>query len=317
MTEPILAARGVSKSYGSLAAVRDLTFEAFPGEIVGLLGPNGAGKTTAIRVLTTILSPTSGEFRVAGVPANQPQEIRRRIGVLPEASGYPNGFTGDRYLRYHARLFGQTRTKPRRSPLHSSMKSASKDKAQARIATYSRGMRQRLGIARALVNQPQVIFLDEPTLGLDPAGQRQVLRLIIDIARNRGATVVLSTHFLDEVEEVCSRVLILHHGTVVAQGTVDEIKRSASGGRSARVEIPPEQQDAAIAALTRARDVVAGVEEDERRGRLQVTLARSATDGAAANAVIRTLVEASIPILSFEVEGARLSDAFLRITGEN
>ena len=213
-----------------MVAVEDLSFTARAGEVVGLLGPNGAGKTTAIRVLTTIFAPTAGSFAVAGVPHTRPAEIRQRIGVLPESAGYPEQQTGAEYLRYHARLFGHSRASAAldRRP-RCSTRSAWRSARRRGSATYSRGMRQRLGIARALVNDPQVVFFDEPTLGLDPAGQRQVLRLVEGIARERGATVVLSTHFLAEVEDTCTRVLILNRGRVVAEGTVAEVTRARRG----------------------------------------------------------------------------------------
>ncbi|MEP7224884.1 MAG: ABC transporter ATP-binding protein, partial [Actinomycetota bacterium] len=204
----------VTKQYGALVAVENLSFAVGAGEILGVLGPNGAGKTTAIRVLTTIFTATHGTFAVAGVPHTKPTEIRRRIGVLPESAGFPERQTGEEYLRYHARLYGSTRTGARRSAQALLDEVGLGSRRRSLIATYSRGMRQRLGIARALVNEPRVVFLDEPTLGLDPAGQRQVLSTVLQIARERGATVLLSTHLLTEVEEVCSRVLILNHGRV-------------------------------------------------------------------------------------------------------
>jgi len=216
-------AHGVEKRYGSLVAVDDLSFEAQPGEILGVLGPNGAGKTTAIRVLTTILEPTRGSFAVAGVPHTNPAEIRRRIGVLPESAGYPEHQTGEEYLRYHARLYGRNRADARSVAATLLEELGLGERGGSLISTYSRGMRQRLGIARALVNEPQVVFLDEPTLGLDPAGQRQMLATVRRIAGERGATVLLSTHLLVEVEETCSRVMILNRGRVAAEGTVAEV----------------------------------------------------------------------------------------------
>ena len=216
-------ARGVEKRYGPLVAVADLTFEAEAGEILGVLGPNGAGKTTAIRVLTTILEPTRGSFAVAGAPHTRPAEIRRRIGVLPESAGYPERQTGEEYLRYHARLYGQSRAAARGLTASLLEEVGLAERGRSLISSYSRGMRQRLGIARALVNEPKVVFLDEPTLGLDPSGQRQMLGTVRRLAGERGATVLLSTHLLAEVEETCSRVLILNRGRVAAQGTVAEV----------------------------------------------------------------------------------------------
>jgi ABC-2 type transport system ATP-binding protein len=224
-----LEAHALTKTYRALVAVEDLSFTAEAGEVIGLLGPNGAGKTTAIRVLTTILAPTSGSFAVAGIPHTRPAEIRRRVGVLPESAGYPEQQTGIEFLRYHARLYGHSRASGDAIAATLIRDVGLADRQSSPIATYSRGMRQRLGIARALVNDPAVVFLDEPTLGLDPAGQEQIMRVIEGMARERAATVVVSTHLLTEVEEVCSRVLILNRGRLVADGTVAEVAERAGG----------------------------------------------------------------------------------------
>lgn len=310
-----IEAHGVEKRYGRLVAVADLSFDAQTGEILGVLGPNGAGKTTAIRVLTTIFAPTRGSFEVAGSPHTRPTEIRRSIGVLPESAGYPEHQTAEEYLRYHARLYGQSRSGARAVTRSLLDELGLGERSRSLISTYSRGMRQRLGIACALVNEPKVVFLDEPTLGLDPAGQRQILSTIRRIAAERGATVLLSTHLLTEVEETCSRVLILSHGRVAAQGTVSEVARQAAAPRSGRLRVPREYVESAIAALA----AVPGVETasaDGQPGLLKVTLAQ--TDGRppeeTLNAGLRGLIEAGIPLLSYELEGARLSDAFLAMT---
>jgi ABC-2 type transport system ATP-binding protein len=301
-------AQGVEKRYGSLVAVADLTFEAEAGEILGVLGPNGAGKTTAIRVLTTILPPSRGMFSVAGVPHTRPAEIRRRIGVLPESAGYPEHQTAEEYLHYHARLYGRSRVEARVAAGALLQELGLADRAHSLISTYSRGMRQRLGIARALVNQPQVVFLDEPTLGLDPAGQRQMLATVRRIAGERGATVLLSTHLLAEVEETCSRVLILNRGRVAAEGTVAEVAKLAAAPRSGRLRVPPDDAEAALLALAALHGVRA-VPKDGRPGSLVVQL-----ESGSLNEALRALVEAGIPLLAAEIEGARLSDAFLAMT---
>jgi ABC-2 type transport system ATP-binding protein len=173
-------------------------------------------------------------------------------------------------------------------------------------------MRQRLGIARALVNEPEVVFLDEPTLGLDPAGQRQILDTIRRIASERGATVLLSTHLLAEVEETCSRVLILNRGRVIADGTVSEITRRAAAPRSARLRVAPEHGERAAGALRGVTGVQRVDLASDQPGLLAVTLGSS--DGTMMNDGLRALTEAGVPVLSFELEGARLSDAFLAMT---
>ena len=311
MTTVTLDAAGLTKRFGARTAVDDVSFTAHRGEVLGLLGPNGAGKTTTIRLLTTVLTPTAGEFSVDGVPCSQPTEIRRRVGVLAESAGYPGHQTGRDYLRYHARLFGLARRDAETVATRLLTEVGLAERPSSRISTYSRGMRQRLGIARALVNDPSVVFLDEPTLGLDPAGQRQVLGIVRDIAAGRGATVVLSTHTLPEVEEVCTTVLILNGGRVLTVGSVADVTRAvAAAPRSARLRVPFESVD-------RAADALAGVTGllvravDERPDLLTISMTAV---GADLNEALRVVLAAGIPVLSFEVEGARLGDAFAAMT---
>jgi len=278
-----------------------------------VLGPNGAGKTTAIRVLTTVLPPTRGTFAVAGVPHTRPTEIRRRIGVLPESAGYPERQTGEEYLRYHARLYGHDGASARATATRLLAEVGLADRSRSLIGHYSRGMRQRLGLARALVNEPRVVFLDEPTHGLDPAGQRQVLGLVRRIARERGVTVLLSTHLLAEVEEVCSRVLILNRGHVVAAGTVSEVASRAAAPRSARLRVAPDQVERALEVLAGATHVERVEAVDGQPGSLVATLDQAVGESAM-NGSLRALADAGVQLLFFELEGARLSDAFLAMT---
>jgi ABC-2 type transport system ATP-binding protein len=320
MTSMTVEAVRLTKHYGARSAVEDVSFTAFQGEIVGLLGPNGAGKTTTIRLLTTVLPPTSGEFSIAGHGSTSATEIRRCIGVLSESSGYPAHQTGGEYLRFFARLFGLSRSIAQSRAVELLAIVGLEERADSPISTYSRGMRQRLGIARALVNDPVVVFLDEPTLGLDPAGQAQVLDIIRTIAKSRDATVVLSTHVLPEVEDVCSKVVILNHGRVAISGSVGEVINKALINQSAQLRVP-------LDLVERARNVLAGFTDltvdqlAEQPDVLSLAVDRpgSATDvgsSDAMNAALAAITAAGIPVLSFELEGARLSDAFLKMTSE-
>jgi ABC-2 type transport system ATP-binding protein len=312
---PTVEAHGVGKQYGSLVALDNLTFAVQAGEILGVLGPNGAGKTSAIRVLTTILEPTRGTFTVAGVPHTRPAEIRGRIGVLPESAGYPERQTGEEYLRYHARLYGHSRASAAAVAGALLEEVGLFERRGSLISTYSRGMRQRLGIARTLVNDPEVVFLDEPTLGLDPAGQRQILANVRKIASERGATVLLCSHLLAEVEENCSRVLILNRGRVVAEGTVSEVVRRAAAPRSGRLQVAPEHAERAVAALTGAPGVEEVARANGQPGSFTIVFAQGDEPGEVApNDAVRVLIDSGVPLLSFELEGARLSDAFLAMT---
>jgi ABC-2 type transport system ATP-binding protein len=312
----VVEAHGVAKRYGSLVAVEDLTFAAQAGEVLGVLGPNGAGKTSAIRVLTTILEPSRGTFSVAGIPHTSPNDIRRRIGVLPESAGYPERETGEEYLVFHARLYGRTRAGARAVALSLLDEVGLAERGRSQISSYSRGMRQRLGIARALVNDPDAVFLDEPTLGLDPAGQRQILGSVRRIAAERGTAVLLSTHLLAEVEENCSRVLILNRGRVVADGTVAEVARRAAAPRSGRLRVASDDVGRATTVLRHVRGVQSVTTADAPPGSLTLALAPSHNgDESSMNEALRALLESHVDIVSFELEGARLSDAFLSMTG--
>ncbi|MEV4656625.1 ABC transporter ATP-binding protein [Micromonospora sp. NPDC049301] len=320
MSSVQLEAVRLTKRFGDRTAVDGLSFTARQGEVVGLLGPNGSGKTTTIRLLTTVLAPTSGEFSVAGVSYTRPAEIRRRIGVLPESSGYPGHQTGEEYLRYHARLFGNARPDAARVAERLLAEVGLAERGASRISTYSRGMRQRLGIARALVNDPAVVFLDEPTLGLDPAGQRQMLAIVREIAVVRGSTVILSTHTLPDVEEICTSVLILHKGKVLVSGTFAEVTRAVPTQRYAQMRVP-------IELVGRARDALAAVAglamepADDRPDVLKFSVddrsvVTQAGPDPGMNGPLWAVLSADVPVLSFEVEGARLSDAFLAMTAE-
>jgi ABC-2 type transport system ATP-binding protein len=313
-----LEAVELTKRYGVRTALQEVSFTAVEGDVVGLLGPNGAGKTTTIRLLTTVLKPTSGHFSVAGQPSSAPAQIRRRIGMLPENSGYPEHQTGREYLRYYARLYGLGRELARGAANRLLAEVGLDERAGSPIHSYSSGMRRRLGIARALVNNPRVVFLDEPTLGLDPAGRFQVLDIVRNLAERRGVTIVLSTHVLPEVEEVCSKVLILDRGRVQAAGSVADVIRAARVEPSARLRVAMELVERAKQALAD----LPGFSIDQAEGRPDVLrIALRAASSAlpsrpdALNAALQAVANAGVPVLSFEVDGARLSDAFLTMTG--
>ena len=308
-----LEASGLRKSYGRVRAVEGLDLTVPAGTVLGFLGPNGAGKTTVIRMLSTILRPDAGFFSVGGIPCTQPGEIRRRIGVLPESAGYPRVQTGEEWLTFHARLYGQPRTQARVTARRLLDEVGLAERAASLVSTYSRGMRQRLGVARALVNGPQLVILDEPTLGLDPSGQRQLLDLVSRIARERGTTVIISTHLLAEVEQTCDQVLILHRGRVVAEGTVAEVVQRAAAPRRASLRVPPDQRGHAVQVL---RDAGIAAEEPDavRGGDLRLMFpAEVAAESVAADA-LRALHRGQVPVLGFTLEGGRLDDAFLAVT---
>jgi ABC-2 type transport system ATP-binding protein len=309
---PAVEVHALTKSYGGRRALEGVDLRLSAGTVLGLLGPNGAGKTTLIRLLSTVLSPDSGSFTVAGVPHTRAAEVRRAVGVLPESAGYPRNQTCEEWLTLHARLFGLPRDEARTTVWRLLDEVGLSDRRGSLIAGLSRGMRQRLGIARALVNDPPVVFLDEPTLGLDPAGQRQVLELITRIAREHGVTVVLSTHVLAEVEKMCDHVVILNRGRVVADGTVGEVTRRAAAPRQGVVRVPPHLRALALDALV-AHDIDAEA-PDGHRDELEVHLPGDVPPEESSTRALRCLLDAGVPVLGLSLEGGRLSDAFLAVT---
>ena len=307
-------ADGLTRTFGAVTAVDGLTFALDEGRVLGVLGPNGAGKTTAIRMLTTILVPSSGRFAVAGIPGDREREIRGRIGVLPESAGYPGRESGEEYLAYHARLHGRSPADARATARRLLAAVGLAERGRSLIETYSRGMRQRLGIARALVNDPAVVFLDEPTLGLDPQGQRDVLEAVARLASERGVTVLVSTHLLDEVEQICTDVLILNRGRVAALGPVAEVVARAAAPRSARLRTDPGRCEEAARVLA-AVDAVgaAAAAPGGRPGEVAIELSPLLGTEEAAAAALAALLEAGLPVAEFSLEGGRLSDAFLEV----
>jgi len=216
---------GVSYTAGGARILSDVSVRFRPNRLNVLLGPNGAGKTTAIRMLTTILRPTSGRFAVVGLPGDRREEIRSRIGVLPESAGYPDLQTAEEYLTYHGRLFGHGRASARATAQALLAEVGLAERGRSLISTYSRGMRQRLGIARTLVNDPRVVFLDEPTLGLDPQSRNQMWTHVQNLNRSDGVTVFLTTHYMDEADRVAHRIAVIDHGRIVAIGSPAELKQ--------------------------------------------------------------------------------------------
>jgi len=213
----------MSKSYGDRKAVDELTLHIQEGEIFGFLGPNGAGKTTTIRMLTGILKPDQGSVIIDQHSlSQQKKEIARVIGVIPESRGLYNWMTATEYLSFFGHLYGlKEELLAERVEALLSQVGLLKRK-HSMIGTFSLGMRQRLGLARALINSPKILFLDEPTLGLDPQGQEDIQRLLKKL-NDEGVTIFLSSHLLNEVSDLCTRLGIINRGKLVAEGTIDEL----------------------------------------------------------------------------------------------
>ena len=219
MADIAIHTSGLTKSYGDIAAVRrlDLTIES--GEIFGLLGHNGAGKTTTVNLLTTLLTPTSGRIEVGGVDiAADPNRVRRMIGYLPENVQFYDNLSTMENLRFFGRLSGLSKPDARIREVLAYLDFTDHD--HERVGTFSKGMRQRVGIAQAILHSPQVLFLDEPTSGLDPEGVRQLRDVIVRLNRDLSMTIFMNTHLLSEVTKTCTSIGILRHGELAYQNSL-------------------------------------------------------------------------------------------------
>ena len=227
MTEPEIQAQGLKRSFGTTLAVDGVDLSVARGEIYGFLGPNGAGKSTVTRVLCTLISPTGGSARVAGYDvATQADQVRLRIGVALQEAALDPKQTGLEMLRLQGRFYGLSKgdTERRLADLRELIDIGSA--LEDRVATYSGGMKRRLDLALALVHNPRVLFLDEPTTGLDPTSRARVWDEVRRLNTELGMTVFLTTQYLEEADELADRVGIIDHGRIVAEGTPDELKRS-------------------------------------------------------------------------------------------
>ena len=315
----ILVAENLTKSYDGKLALRGLSFSLEAGHIMGFLGPNGAGKTTAIRILTTIFEPTSGQFYVDGISSVHPEQIRRRIGVLPESLGFPKHMTGIEFLSYFGQHYGYKPATAKDKAIKLLEEVGLAEKGKAEIGTYSRGMRQRLGIARTLVNDPVVVFLDEPTLGLDPRGKMELLALVKRIAGERNAGVIFCSHLLTEVEELCNDVVILREGQIVTTGTVRDVVER--GNRNMiRVRSVKENLAAARQVLTGMPGIAAISSDNGKSDILEMhteewIVKNSPDDVQLKNRILNSLMQAGVPVLNFDADsGSRLQDIFFQLT---
>ena len=308
-----LRTKQLTKMYGEFTAVDKLDLSVSHGEVYGLLGPNGAGKTTTILMLLGLSEPTSGAARVLDLdPVRHPLAVKRRVGYLPDAVGFYGGMTGRQNLRFTAQLNGiERRVADERIDglLH---RVGLADAADNNVDTYSRGMKQRLGLADVLVKDPSIVILDEPTTAIDPAGVVEVLDLVRDLARD-GVAVLLASHLLHQVQQVCDRVGIFVAGKLVASGPMAKLAEQMGAGPVA-IEVSVPSSDGEVNALLQKIDGVTGVERDERDPRLLVVTASSDVR----QDVVRVLVEAGRPPLHLRRRGDELDEIYGRYfaTGE-
>jgi len=305
-----VTARGLGRRFGDHEAVRNVDLEIAAGETFGFLGPNGAGKTTCVRMLTTLLAPTAGAASVAGFDvAAEPQEVRLRIGVALQATAIDPKQTGREYLDLQGRLYGLTAAERRRRIAELAEMVDLGDALGARIGTYSGGMARRIDLAGALVHQPEVLFLDEPTTGLDPASRIRLWEEIGRLNSEEGTTVFLTTQYLEEADALARRIAIIDRGTIVAEGSPEELKRSLGHDVIvAEVDSPGAGAEAELALAGGE-----GIEHLEVRG--HEVMVHTGDGPATIGRVAIALHEAHVTVRNLSLRQPTLDDVFLELTG--
>jgi ABC-2 type transport system ATP-binding protein len=301
----MIEVQGLTKDYGRRRAVEDLTFHAEKGEILGFLGPNGAGKTTVMRILCGFMPPTAGSAKVAGFDViEQSMEVRKRVGYLPETVPlYPDMTVFD-YLKYMADL---RHLKDSEAHVDDVLEIVNmEDRADGYISNLSKGMRQRIGLAQALLHQPEVLILDEPTIGLDPAQIRDVREMIREIGKAR--TVMLSTHILSEAQQVCDRVLIINKGHIVAEDSPELLKNRLTGVRRIALMVGGNTDG-----LEEVLDGVMGVDAVISKGNGGIELETTSGEDVRPH-VARAVVDAGYDLLELHPLDLSLEEIFLQLT---
>ena len=302
---PHVVVRDLRKSYDRVEAVRGVSFTVAPGEIFGLLGPNGAGKTTTVECLIGLREPDGGELEVCGLDARKhPQEVKQKIGVALQSTSLKDKITPREALG----LFGSFYL-DRATPAELLERFALGEKADARFETLSGGQRQRLALTLAFVNRPQLVFLDEPTTGLDPQSRRE-LHAAITQMKHEGCTVLFTTHYLDEAEQLCDRVAIIDRGRIVAEGAPRELIAQSKGLQTVTLVTSRPVDPAKIAVLPGVGEMTTA--------KIDGATMRFSTSNATATltALMRELEEARIELLDLHVRKASLEDVFLQLTKE-
>jgi ABC-2 type transport system ATP-binding protein len=289
MAPVVIRTRGLGKRYGDHVAVRGLDLDVHAGEVFGLLGPNGAGKTTTILMLLGLSEPTSGRAEVLGLdPARHPLQVKRHVGYLPDAVGFYRNLTGRENLRYTCRLNGIEAREAELRVTDALERVGLREAGEDRADTYSRGMLQRLGLADALVKQPLVLILDEPTTSIDPVGVVEVLEIVRSLAHDQGVAVLLSSHLLHQVQQICDRMAIFVAGDVVAMGTVAELAKRQEHGVLVSIEVGADGDPGEVANVLRAIPGVESVEADTIDHRLWLVTAASGARMAIIEGLVRS-----------------------------
>jgi len=300
---PAIAVAGLGRDYGRVRAVDAIDLEVQPGEFFGFLGPNGAGKTTTIRMLTTLLSPSRGEARVAGSDVvDDALAVRRQIGVVFQETTLDLDLTAEENLRFCTRLYGLSRRESKARIDEALRLFGLSERRHARVRSFSGGMRRALDLARGILHRPSIVFLDEPTLGLDPGQRRRIWAFLQKLVAEHGTTLFLTTHYLEEADP-CDRVAIVDHGQIVALGQPDELKRNL--GRD-RIDVRTERPDVFLASVRE----LTGLEPQRAQHGLSVFVDDAAT-------VLPKLLPLTAQGAEVGVTHPTLEDVFVDLTGRS
>jgi ABC-2 type transport system ATP-binding protein len=300
----------IVKKYGDFTAVNDVTFDVKEGEIFGLLGPNGAGKSTLIRMMTTLIPITAGHARIAGHDvAKDPDDARRAIGVIPQALTSDIDLTVEENLNIYAKLY-DVPAKQRKQAIDELLEMVDLTKwREAQTKTLSGGMRRRLEIARGLVHNPRIFFLDEPTTGLDPVSRVAVWEMLTNIKSRRQLTILITTHYMDEADRLCDRIAIVDHGKLVALDTPAALKASVPGSTviEAQFEHPPADWEQKLHSLNSVTSVQS--EGADMYRVLTSNGSRTTTE------LVEMAVQSGVPVKTLSVQNTTLDDVFVHYTG--
>lgn len=298
----------VSRNFGDFRAVNDVSFSIPTGQIVGLLGPNGAGKTTTMRMITGFLAPSSGKITIDGIDVNEnPVEAKKKIGYMPESAPLYGEMIVEDYLIYIAKMYGQN---PEEKVQALCAECGLKEVMSKNISELSRGNRQRVALAHALMNDPEILILDEPTSGLDPNQVEDVRAIIREIGKTR--TVIVSTHILSEVETICSRAIIISGGKLVADSSIEELKNSI--GTSSTVYVSVGGDGANAAELAKSVTGVSAVSTNSIEGGLIQLVVSVNGDAEIRPALIKKLVEGGFDIYEAALSQNSLENVFHTLT---
>jgi ABC-2 type transport system ATP-binding protein len=304
----MIQAEALSKSYGDLKAVDRISFEIREGEIYGLLGPNGAGKTTTLSMVSGLLQPDEGRVVFGGIDlAAEPLRVKQELGVVPQDVALYEELTARENLHFWGGLYGLSGAKLKDAITAVLEQVGLTGRADAKVGTYSGGMKRRLNLSLGLVHRPRVVMMDEPTVGIDPQARANILGVVRDIAKS-GTTILYTTHYLEEAEEFCDRIAIMDHGTILAEGTLDELVRSLHEGDIVTVRGSFEADS--VDEVLRDLESVQVISRDDDR-----LVLSSSGDGAHAVNLLSKLLDGPLDIKGVSIQPPSLNGLFLKLTG--